>query len=226
MSHAEALLPREPTAQSQAVLSHCLFAAIRWPLTRTRAALAYQGCPLRLPHRRGNRRTSCHAPVGVGDCPPSCQPIPGHCRGRQSGHFLEIGSLHPPPTALRRFPRRPVCQCFLLRTRRGDPRGRPRAGQSPAPTHYKKTPLTPCKTPCHCEPVTDVTGVAIRIPLHCPTTHRNNAPNPPIHHQVDRAPAGARSTCFQLPLYFLRVAIPPRICRCALFSSRIAFTCR
>ena len=23
---------------------------------------------------------------------------------------------------------------------------------------------TPCKTPCHCEPVTDVTGVAIRNP--------------------------------------------------------------
>ena len=23
---------------------------------------------------------------------------------------------------------------------------------------------TQCKTPCHCEPVTDVTGVAIRIP--------------------------------------------------------------
>ena len=46
--------------------------------------------------------------VGVGDCPPSCQPIPVHCRGRQSGHFLEIGSLLPPPAALRRFPRRPA----------------------------------------------------------------------------------------------------------------------
>ena len=43
--------------------------------------------------------------VGAGlSCPPLCQPIPGHCRGRQSGHFLEIASLLPPPAALRRFP--------------------------------------------------------------------------------------------------------------------------
>ena len=43
--------------------------------------------------------------VGEGlSCPPSCQPIPGHCRSRQSGHFLETGSLHPPLAALRRFP--------------------------------------------------------------------------------------------------------------------------
>ncbi|BCK79582.1 hypothetical protein MM35RIKEN_17740 (plasmid) [Vescimonas fastidiosa] len=54
--------------------------------------------------------------VGAGfSCPPSCQPIPGHCRVRQSGHFLETGSLHPPLAALRRFPR-------------------PREGQSPSPT--------------------------------------------------------------------------------------------
>ena len=43
--------------------------------------------------------------VGAGfSCPPSCQPTDGHCRGRQSGHFLEIASLHPPLAALRRFP--------------------------------------------------------------------------------------------------------------------------
>ena len=53
-------------------------------------------------------RTPNHAPVGGGACPPSCQPIPVHCRGRQSGHFLETGSLLPPPAALCRFPRRPV----------------------------------------------------------------------------------------------------------------------
>ena len=43
--------------------------------------------------------------VGEGlSCPPSCQPTDGHCRTRQSGHFLETGSLHPPLAALRRFP--------------------------------------------------------------------------------------------------------------------------
>ena len=43
--------------------------------------------------------------VGEGlSCPPLCRPIPGHYRARQSGHFLETGSLHPPLAALRRFP--------------------------------------------------------------------------------------------------------------------------
>ena len=43
--------------------------------------------------------------VGEGlSCPPSCQPTDGHCCARQSGHFLETGSLHPPLAALRRFP--------------------------------------------------------------------------------------------------------------------------
>ncbi len=51
-------------------------------------------------------RTPCNPSVGAGfSCPPSCQPTGGHCRGRQSGHFLEIASLHPPLSALRRFPR-------------------------------------------------------------------------------------------------------------------------
>ena len=81
------------------------------------------------------------SPVGVGDCPPSCQPIPACCRSRQSGHFLETGSLLPPPAALRRFPRRPVCTAF----------------------HVPPTRTAPPKK-CHCEPVTDVTGVAIRPP--------------------------------------------------------------
>ena len=108
--------------------------------------------------------TSCCASVGAGfSCPPSCQPIPGHCRVRQSGHFLETGSLHPPPAALRRFPRPregqspspthffvtqhrrgerpcpPARKALLVTLRRGDPRGRP-----PAMHH------TPWK-PCHCE---------------------------------------------------------------------------
>ena len=42
--------------------------------------------------------------VGGLSYPPSCQPTDGHCRTRQSGHFLETGSLHPPLAALRRFP--------------------------------------------------------------------------------------------------------------------------
>ena len=51
-------------------------------------------------------RTPCNPSVGAGfSCPPSFQPTGGHCRGRQSGHFLEIASLHPPLAALRRFPR-------------------------------------------------------------------------------------------------------------------------
>ena len=73
-----------------------------------------QGRPWRSPARC----TSYYASVGGGGCPPSCQPIPGHCRVRQLGHFHETGSLHPSPAALRRFPR-------------------PREGQSPSPTHRK-----------------------------------------------------------------------------------------
>ena len=56
-----------------------------------------QGSPLR------KRILRC---VGEGlSCPPLCRPTDGHCRARQSGHFLETGSLHPPLAALRRFPR-------------------------------------------------------------------------------------------------------------------------
>ena len=79
-------------------------------------------CRGRCLHRPGGtdfqvaRRAACGRPcppgsarslwcVGEGlSCPPSCQPTGGHCRTRQSGHFLETGSLHPPLAALRRFP--------------------------------------------------------------------------------------------------------------------------
>ena len=57
--------------------------------------------------RRGRRPLRTHYWWCVGEglsCPPLCRPIPGHCRARQSGHFLETGLLHPPLAALRRFP--------------------------------------------------------------------------------------------------------------------------
>ena len=63
---------------------------------------------------RSHCRVVCPCPPGsvcslwcVGEglsCPPLCRPISGHCRARQSGHFLETGLLHPPLAALRRFP--------------------------------------------------------------------------------------------------------------------------
>ena len=59
----------------------------------------------RCPHRPAPPHLLLHS-VGAGfSCPPLCQPTDGHCRGRQSGHFLEIASLHPLLAALRRFPR-------------------------------------------------------------------------------------------------------------------------
>ena len=58
--------------------------------------------------------------VGGGDCPPSCQPISTHCRGRQSVHFLETASLLPPPAALRRFPRPPM-RCGIGKTGVAEP---------------------------------------------------------------------------------------------------------
>ena len=57
--------------------------------------------------QQGHRPLRKRISGGVGEglsCPPSCQPTDGHCRARQSGHFLETGSLHPPLAALRRFP--------------------------------------------------------------------------------------------------------------------------
>ena len=76
---------------------------------RTEASAPTEGCMKclragRCGHRPlQNRIMGC---VGEGlSCPPLCRPIPGHCRARQSGHFLETGLLHPPLAALRRFPR-------------------------------------------------------------------------------------------------------------------------
>ena len=89
-------------------------------------------------------RTSCNLSVGAGfSCPPSCQPIPGHCCGRQSGHFLEIGSLLPPLAALRRFPRRPVPQHYHA-IRRGGILSRPPVhAQAPKPLAGTDTSVHP-----------------------------------------------------------------------------------
>ncbi len=67
-----------------------------------------------------------------------CPKFP-RCLTADAGNFdrgHSLISLHPPPAALDLLPspRRSVLHC------------------------------TPCKKPCHCEPVTDVTGVAIRTP--------------------------------------------------------------
>ena len=116
--------------------------------------------------RRGNpyslRAASGHyVSVGGGDCPPSCQPIPVHCRGRQSGHFLETGSLLPPPAALRRFPRRPAYAAPpTLSLRTGA-----HTGVAIRNIH------TPHLQPCHCEERSDV---AIRTP----PTQKNRPANP------------------------------------------------
>ena len=76
---------------------------------RTEASAPTEGCMKclragRCRHRPLRKRImGC---VGEGlSCPPLCRPIPGHCRARQSGRFLETGLLHPPLAALRRFPR-------------------------------------------------------------------------------------------------------------------------
>ena len=65
MFRPEVLCPAYQTLSFKALLSYRLCAVIRWPLTRTRATLAYQGCPLRLPCRRENRCPPCHASVGA-----------------------------------------------------------------------------------------------------------------------------------------------------------------
>ena len=95
------------------------------------------------PRRSPARCTSYYASIGGDGCPPSCQPIPGHCRGRQSGHFLETGSLHLPLAALRQFPRRPVCTHSMPSVGRGAP---PRRPLPTAPLAKKRVIAQPVRT--------------------------------------------------------------------------------
>ena len=71
----------------------------------TSPRVRYKGCGAagRCRHRPLRKRILWCVGEGL-SCPPSCQPTDGHCCARQSGHFLETGSLHPPLAALRRFP--------------------------------------------------------------------------------------------------------------------------
>ena len=125
--------------------------------------------------------TSCNASVGAGGCPPSCQPISGHCRVRQSGHFLETGSLHLPLAALRRFPRRPDPNFFRTYGRAHGPcptrccvieAGRT-GSSAPANRSVGRGALTPppdlhrtsCKNPVIAKPVTGVTGCGNPSPV-------------------------------------------------------------
>ena len=162
------------------------------------APLLAKTLSLRGAERRGNpyslRAASHHyVSVGGGDCPPSCQPIFTHCRGRQSGHFLETASLLPPPAALRRFPRRPACTAPPRLRRAGCPHPAAdyawnlllcvRAGFYPA--RFAAPPVTPRRAAPMCAAARHTphsqkmslrtgahAGVAIRTPLapHYPHT--------------------------------------------------------
>ncbi len=121
--------------------------------------------------------------VGGGDCPPSCQPIPAHCRGRQSGHFLETGSLLPPPAALRRFPRRPA---DMHRT--PCPASVGRGAHTPPLAAHRTT------KPCHCEERSDV---AIRTPFapHLQPMRRGGVLPRPICRTLPVISCRAAPTC-------------------------------
>ena len=79
--------------------------------------------------------------VGGLSYPPSCQPTGGHCRTRQSGHFLETGSLHPPLAALRRFPL-PRATARVAPTDGNKERGKAgRRGRRPLRTGTRSAPV-------------------------------------------------------------------------------------
>ena len=133
-----------------------------------------------LPVPRRGRRLPTVVPA---DSPPSCQPIPAHCRGRQSGHFLETGSLLPPPAALRRFPRRPA---DMHRT--PCPASVGRGAHTPPLAAHRTT------KPCHCEERSDV---AIRTPFapHLQPMRRGGVLPRPICRTLPVISCRAAPTC-------------------------------
>ena len=169
--------------------------------TRSLRCFCHWQCSVRSPHRPDIPRPLVTPSVGVGvpDDPFPQLPVSlrragcPHPAARQSSHFPAghtgpalqgvalsgLGGQGRPPLHFHRragcpHPATRACTAPLVTLRRGDPRGRPRAGQSPAPTHPMKTHRASCKTRCHCEPVTDVTGVAIRNSID--STRKNDRP--------------------------------------------------
>ena len=73
--------------------------------------MGYYGCPCcdAQNFRAALRRTLEILTAATRSGPPSCQPIGGRGSGRESGHFLEIASLHPPLAALGSLPTGAEC---------------------------------------------------------------------------------------------------------------------
>ena len=141
--------------------------------------------------------------VGAGfSCPPSCQPIPGHCRGRQSGHFLETGSLHLPLAALCRFPRRPELGLYRIPCNvslRGRAQ-RPWQFVPPSPTEC--LPMAVCRGRCPHRPAGFCAGLSVnhRVIARARRARGNPSPKPPL-------PKG-RGTSRRLVDGFVRGRIP------------------
>ena len=118
--------------------------------------MGYYGCPCcgAQNFRAALRRTLEILTAATRSGPPSCQPIGGRGSGRESGHFLEIASLHPPLAALRRFPR------FIRHWRRSD--RSPRAQSAFAMTGLARSAV--CGGTHGCRP----TGILCRAGPVCP----------------------------------------------------------
>ena len=129
--------------------------------------------------------------VGAGGCPPSCQPIPGHCRVRQSGHFLETGSLPLPLAALRRFLRRPELGLYRIPCNvslRG--RAAPVAIRTPSPTEC--LPMAVCRGRCPHRPAGFCAGLSVnhRVIARARRTRGNPSTKPPLPKGGDQPQAG------------------------------------
>ena len=142
----------------------------RWPHRRARLRRAFDPCRRAgCPHPAADTRRTFIACVGVGV---PDDPFAPHLPVPRRGGVLprppstlpnrKMGGAEPPPLrTFCKFLRRAAPMCAAADTRRAS-----------------------CQNPCHCEPVTDVTGVAIRTP---------HAPHPPVT-QRTRIPTSLRSS--------------------------------